>query len=86
MIHLMRTASIRALRTQFPKVRRAVEQEGEVVVTDRGTPILLLQPYRERARPWSSRIDYYARLVRRMPRPLSAAARKALDEENCGER
>ena len=30
----MKTASIRDLRTQFPRVRRLLEQEGEIVVTD----------------------------------------------------
>jgi prevent-host-death family protein len=82
----MKTASIRDLRTQFPKVRRLVEQEGELVVTDRGRPVMLLQSYRERTTAPNTRIDYYARLSRRMPQPLCTAARQALDEANRGER
>lgn len=31
------TATVRELRNHFPKVRKLVETEGEVVVTERGT-------------------------------------------------
>ena len=82
----MKTASIRDLRTQFPKVRRILEQEGQLVVTDRGRPVILLQPYEERSVRARRPIDYYARLRRLMPRPMSAASRRALDEANRGER
>ena len=82
----MKTATIRDLRTQFPKIRRMLEQEGQLVVTDRGRPVILLQPYRERVAARSKRIDYYARLRRRMPQPLTAAARQALHEADRGER
>jgi antitoxin (DNA-binding transcriptional repressor) of toxin-antitoxin stability system len=81
----MKTATIRDLRTQFPKVRRMLEQEGQLIVTERGRPIILLQPYRERAARRSAQVDYYARLRRRMPKPMTAAARKALDEANRGQ-
>ena len=76
----MKTATIRDLRTRFPKVRRMLEQEGELVVTDHGRPVILLRPYDERSSRSRARIDYYARLKRRMPRPLTVAARRALDE------
>lgn len=82
----MKTATIRDLRTQFPKVRRMLEQEGQLVVTDRGRPVILLQPYHERAARRGTQLDYYARLRRRMPKPLTAVARQALDEANRGER
>jgi antitoxin (DNA-binding transcriptional repressor) of toxin-antitoxin stability system len=82
----MKTATIRDLRTQFPKIRRMLEQEGQIIVTDRGRPVILLQPYHERGLRRSKRIDYYARLRRRMPKPLRAAARRALDETDRGER
>lgn len=37
MFHIvMAKASIRQLRTEFPKVRAMIEREGEVVVTERG--------------------------------------------------
>jgi antitoxin (DNA-binding transcriptional repressor) of toxin-antitoxin stability system len=82
----MRTATIRDLRTRFPKIRRMLEQEGQLVVTDRGRPIILLQPYHEHAAPRGAGVDYYGRLRRRMPRPLTAAVRRALDETTRGER
>ena len=82
----MKTATIRDLRTRFPKIRRVVEQEGQIVVTDRGRPIMLLKPYDERTAPRATKIDYYARLRRRMPTPLTRKARERLDETNRGER
>jgi len=82
----MKTASIRQLRTQFPSIRRMLEQEGHVVVTDRGRPVMLLQPYRERVVPRRAHVDYYARLRRRMPAPLTAAAQRALAEADRDER
>jgi antitoxin (DNA-binding transcriptional repressor) of toxin-antitoxin stability system len=63
-----------------------LEQEGQLVVTDRGRPIILLRPYHERVARRGTRVDYYARLRRRMPKPLTADARRALDEANRGER
>jgi antitoxin (DNA-binding transcriptional repressor) of toxin-antitoxin stability system len=85
MIHKMKSATIRDLRTRLPHVRRLLEQEGEIVVTDHGKPVLVLRPYEQPAsdaRP----IDYFERLRRRMPKPLSRAARERLDEANRAER
>jgi antitoxin (DNA-binding transcriptional repressor) of toxin-antitoxin stability system len=82
----MKTATIRDLRTQFPKVRRMLEQEGQLVVTDRGRPVILLQPYHDRTARRRTSVDYYARLRRRMPEPLTAAARRGLDEADRDER
>jgi antitoxin (DNA-binding transcriptional repressor) of toxin-antitoxin stability system len=82
----MKTATIRDLRTRFPKIRRMLEQEGQLVVTDRGRPIILLQPYSERVGRRATRIDYLGRLKRRMPKPLTAFARRALDDADRGER
>ena len=39
------TASIRDLRNNFPRVKKLVEEEGEVVVTDQGTPKYRLTRY-----------------------------------------
>jgi antitoxin (DNA-binding transcriptional repressor) of toxin-antitoxin stability system len=86
MIHEVKTASIRDLRTRFPKIRRMLEQEGQLVVTDRGRPVILLQAYSESSARRGTRVDYYARLRRRMPKPLTATARRALDEADRGER
>ena len=82
----MKTATIRDLRTKFPKVRHMLEQEGQLLITDRGRPVILLQPYNERVAQRGTRIDYYARLRRRMPKPLTAAARRRLHEADRGER
>ena len=86
MIHAMKTATIRDLRTRFPKVRRLLEQEGRLIVTDRGRPVILLQPYEEKSKRAGTSIDYYARLRRSMPKALGAAARRTLDEDDRGER
>src|SRR5687768_9450756 len=63
----MKTATIRDLRTQFPKVRRLLEQEGEIVITDRGEPVVVLRPYASPPRATAKPLDYYARLRWRMP-------------------
>jgi antitoxin (DNA-binding transcriptional repressor) of toxin-antitoxin stability system len=80
------TATIRDLRTRFPSVRKLLEQEGEVVVTDRGRPVIVLQVYRPPVKGKERAVDYLARLKRRMPKPISAAARHGLDEEDRAER
>ena len=82
----MKTATIRDLRTKFPKIRHLLEQEGQLLITDRERPVILLQPYHERVAQRGARIDYYARLRRRMPKPLTAAARRRLHEADRGER
>jgi len=48
----MSTATIRELRTSFPKIRARLD-----------------------------RIDYYARLLSYMPKPMSAAGERALDAD-----
>ena len=81
------SASIRELRNHFPKVRKLVEQEGEVLVTDQGTPRYRLLPYTSaRANKAPTPKDYLKRLRRHQPRPLSSAAAKALHETNRGDR
>ena len=81
------TATVRDLRNRFPKVRKLVETEGEVLVTDRGKPKYRLTPYTTaHAAKSPPAKDYVARLTRHQRRPLSTAAAKALDEENRGRR
>ena len=81
------TATIRDLRNNFPKIKRLVDEEGEVLVTDRGTPKYRLARYAATHRRTSPAAkDYMARLARYQPRPLSAAAAKALHDETRGER
>ena len=86
MIHTMATATVRDLRTRFPRLKQLIAQEGEVIVTDRGRPAYVLRSYSARRPAKRSGVDYFARLVARQPRPLSAAASRALDEANRGDR
>lgn len=81
------TVSVRDLRNRFPRVRKLVESQGEVLLTDRGVPRFRLSLYsgaRVARKPAPK--DYLARMRRRQPRAMSAAAARALDEENRGGR
>ncbi len=82
----MKTASIRDLRTRFPEVRKLLEREGEVVVTERGKPVIVLRAYDAGAAAKRAPVDYLKRLRRRMPVGISRANRVALDEADRGER
>ena len=80
------TATIRDLRNRFPAVRKLVEAEGEVVVTDQGTPAYRLTRYSSPDLKRPAPKDYLKRLRRHQPRPISAAAAKALHDVNRGDR
>ncbi len=82
----MTTATVRDLRTQFPRLKQAIAREGEILVTDRGRPAYVLRAYRAARPPTAEKIDYLSRLKARQPRPLSARASRALDEANRGDR
>jgi antitoxin (DNA-binding transcriptional repressor) of toxin-antitoxin stability system len=83
----MATASVRELRNHFRKIKKIIESEGEVIVTDRGQPRYKLTLFIPRHPGKTIRAkDYMARLRRRQPRPLSAAAAKSLLDENRGNR
>jgi hypothetical protein len=80
-------ATIRELRNEFPKVRKLIEEEGEVLVTEKGTPRYRLTRYVSRGhKRLPAPKDYLARLRRHQPRPLSAAAARALNNLNRGDR
>lgn len=81
------TATIRDLRNRFPQIRKLIEQEGEVLVTDQGKPAFRLTPYvvPQRARAPMAK-DYLARMRRHQPRSLTAAAARALHDANRGDR
>ena len=83
----MATASVRDLRNHFPEIKKIVESEGEVIVTDKGAPkykLTLYTPARSRKHARSK--DYIVRLSRYQLRPISAAAAKSLHDENRGDR
>jgi antitoxin (DNA-binding transcriptional repressor) of toxin-antitoxin stability system len=72
------TTTVRELRNHFPRVRRLLEEEGEVVVTDNGTPKYRLSKLAQTPPASPPLKDYVARMGRHQPRPLTAAAAKAL--------
>ena len=83
----MTKVTIRNLRNEFPKVKEAVEAEGEVIITDNGEPRYKLVLYTPTATAKKGRAkDYMARMRQHQARALTASAAKALHEENRGER
>ena len=82
----MATATVRELRNNFPRVRRALESDGEVIITEQGTPKYRLVRYRPAAKRRTAPKDYLARLRRHQPKPSSAAAAAALRDANRGDR
>jgi prevent-host-death family protein len=87
MYHLMpSTASVRDLRNHFPKVKKIVEEEGSVILTERGKPTYRLTPCRDVRRKLVKPVDFWERLNARQPRQLSAAVVDSLNEENRGDR
>lgn len=82
----MSRVSVRDLRTRFPAVREAIEREGEVIVTERGKPAFVLRAYQAEPQPKTKPLDCYARLVARMPKPLTEEESHLLDEANRGDR
>ena len=81
------SATVRDLRNRFPEIKKLLEREGEVVVTERGRPRYRLTSYSQgpKKHPPSPK-DYLKRLCRAQPRPISAAAAKALHDANRAER
>ena len=82
----MSTVTIRDLRTRFPAVRDVVRREGEVVVTEHGEPTFVLRAYDSPPPVRAKSRDYFARLVTRMPRPLTAKQQHAFAEADRDER
>ena len=81
------SATVRDLRNKFPQVKELLEQEGEVLVTERGRVRYRLTPYSPTRRKQSAPPkDYLKRLRRCQPRPISAAAAQAIHDANRGER
>lgn len=80
------TTTVRDLRNHFPKVRKLVETEGEVLLTEKGKPryrLTLYTPARTRKLP---PIDYWARLNSYQPEAMTEAQARALHDENRGDR
>ncbi|HEX3628272.1 MAG TPA: hypothetical protein VH280_22925 [Verrucomicrobiae bacterium] len=77
-------ATIRELRTDFRAVKRRIEQHGQVVITDHGQPAYIIKLLTEKPKKKASLPDYYARLLKRQPAPLSADATRQFWEEERG--
>ncbi len=81
------SATIRDLRNRFPRVRKLLESEGEVLLTERGKTryrLTLYTPAHSVKEPPPK--DYMARIKRYQPKPMSRAAAKAFDKDWRGER
>lgn len=80
------TASIRDLRNQFPRVKKLVETEGEVLLTEKGVPKYRLTRYVPARTKVPAPVDYWARLNSYQPKAMTEAQARSLHEENRGER
>lgn len=78
------TATIRELRTDFRSVKRRIEEYGEAVITDRGQPAYVIKLLPSSPKKSASLPDFYARLLKRQPQPLSAEATRRFWEEERG--
>jgi hypothetical protein len=82
----MATATIRDLRNQFPKIRKLVESEGEVLLTEKGKPRYRLTLHTASGTERPPAVDYWARLSAYQPEAITEPDARWLDEENRGER
>ncbi len=80
------STSIRDLRNHFPKVRKLVETEGEVILTENGKPRYRLTLYTPADAGTPPPVDYWARLNGYQPRALTKAQSHSLHDENRGDR
>jgi antitoxin (DNA-binding transcriptional repressor) of toxin-antitoxin stability system len=78
--------SIRDLRLRFPKIRRQLEEDGEVVITDNGVPSYVLRIIPPEIRENPVAVDYWARLVAQQPKEMSVKESQAILNENRGDR
>lgn len=85
-ITMSTTVSVRDLRNQFPKVRKLIETEGEVVLTEKGKPRYRLTAYAPPSVKEPPPKDYMERLSRHQPRAMSSEEARALHEDNRGDR
>ena len=84
--HMKALSSIRDLRNHFPKIRKLVEAEGEVLLTENGKPRYRLTLYTPPADGKPPTIDYWARLNSYQPDGLTEAETRSIHEENRGDR
>ena len=80
------SATVRDLRNNFPKVRKLVETEGDVLLTEKGTPKYRLTLYTPTPDKSAPAVDYWARLNSYQPESMTEAQARVVHEENRGER
>ena len=80
------TASIRDLRNRFPKIRKLLEKDGEVLLAERGKTKYRLTSHREAPAAPPVPVDYWARLKASQPTPLTVEQAQAVHDENRGDR
>ncbi len=80
------TATIRDLRNSFPKIRKLVETDGEVLLSESGVTKYRLILHTVRPVKTPPPVDYWARLSAYQPVPLTRAQARALHDENRGDR
>ena len=83
---MAKTASIRELRNRFTELRKCLETEGEVLVTDRGKPRYRISVYSPPPTSSPSKVDYWARLCSYQPKSLTKSQARKLHADNRGER
>lgn len=83
----MITSTIRDLRRRFSKVRKLVETQGEVLLTEKGKPKYWLTLYTPATAVKSPpTVDYWARLNAYQPGEMTHSQSRKLHSENRGER
>ncbi len=80
------TASIRDLRNSFPKIRKLVEAEGEVLLSESGQTKYRLVLHTPRPAKPAPAVDYWSRLTSYQPTPLTRAQAQTLHDDNRGDR
>ena len=80
------TATNRDLRNRFTKIRKLVEADGEVLLSESGQTKYRLTLHTVRPAKSPPPVDYWARLTAYQPTPLTRAQAQALHEENRGDR
>ena len=80
------TASVRDLRNRFPRVRKLIEADGEVLLSERGKTKYRLSLQSPRPATAPCKVDYWARLTLYQPTAFTASEAQALRDENRGDR
>jgi antitoxin (DNA-binding transcriptional repressor) of toxin-antitoxin stability system len=81
-----KTASLRELESNFPRVKRQVDKHGEVIITSNGEPAYIIRVWTRAKRKPAPLPDYYAQLREIMPAPMTEEESRQLHEENRGDR